>query len=352
MSDQNRWVASLLTLVPLATGATSANAATNSTFNDRWEVDNGGIENFEKNELDLILTPAPIISRAEISTISTPEFSIPVSSLNQLNPDLYLPSVPEEPLIARSQPSFTSNPIYNQLKPRSGAELYQQRQAALRAGKLYTRLEPSSFQSAWLNASVQPTHEQWQKLLAQEARVMAHSQGSNRLNILVGDSLTLWFPTQGLSQDKFWLNQGISGENSGHVLSRLRAFGQTRPDRIYVMAGINDLRNGKSDYEILSNMRKIVQELHQTHPQADLVVQSILPTRLANLSNRRIEQLNYHIQNIAQQEGANYLNLSNVFTDATGKLNQEYTTDGLHLSSQGYQAWQSALQQTEEWLNN
>lgn len=349
MSDQSRLVAGLLTLIPLAAGSSSAQTATSQTaLKDSFGLDSAGIENFENNQLDLILKPAPIVSRAENLT---PEFSIAVSSLTQLNPDLYLPAVPQPTIIPQTQPHFDLNSYQLQIKPQSGAQLYQQRQAALRAGKLFTRLDSSSFQSQWLNASVQPSHQQWQTLLAQEAKVMSQSQGRNHLNIMVGDSLTLWFPTQALTKDKFWLNQGISGEQTSHILHRIDAFAKTRPDRIYLMAGINDLRNGKSDYEILSNLRQIVKKLRQNHPQTEVIVQSILPTRLLNISHNRINQLNYHLQNIAQQQGAHYLDLSNLFTDTTGQLNPEYTTDGLHLSLQGYNAWHNALQQTELWLN-
>jgi lysophospholipase L1-like esterase len=349
MSDQSRWVAGLLTFVPLATGANCASATASSSPLNDWTNEQGGMENFAANELDVIVKPAPIVSIAEINA---PEFSNSPQVTGELDPNLYLPNVSQEPVLVAKQPSVNSYWNYNNLIPKSGSQLYQQRQAALRAGKLYTRIEPSSFSSSWVNASTQPTHDQWQKLLAQEAKVMSKSQGSNRLNILVGDSLTLWLPTQGLSQDQFWLNQGISGEHSSHILKRLKAFAQTKPDTIYVMGGINDLRNGKSDYEILSNMRKIMKELRLQHPQADLVVQSILPTRMSNISNVRIQQLNNHLQYIAQQEGAHFLNLFPFFTDATGNLNIDYTTDGLHLSSQGYEVWQSALQQTESWLND
>ncbi|NEO00129.1 MAG: acylhydrolase, partial [Moorea sp. SIO3I7] len=127
--------------------------------------------------------------------------------------------------------------------PKSGTELYYQRLAALRAGKLYTRLPAHSFSSFWakgLNHKgvplTKPTYQQWKQLLAQEARAVAYGQGNNRLSMVVGDSLSLWLPAQGLPNYQLWLNQGISGENTSQILSRLSAFSQTRPDTIYVMA--------------------------------------------------------------------------------------------------------------------
>lgn len=236
------------------------------------------------------------------------------------------------------------------ISPTSGTQLYYQRLAALKAGKIYTSLKPDSFQSVWAKDSQQltkPSHEQWKRLLAQEAQAMAKGQGTNRLAILVGDSLTLWFPSQLLSNNQFWLNQGISGENSTQILNRLSAFDQTRPHTIYVMAGTNDLRQGVSDRIILDNIRQILHHLRQNHPQSQIIVQSILPTRLSAIPTQRIRNLNQQIALIAQQQGASYLNLYSRFIDNQGQLRRDYTTDGIHLASLGYQAWQEALQYTE-----
>ncbi len=238
--------------------------------------------------------------------------------------------------------------------PKSGTELYYQRLAALRAGKLYTRLPAHSFSSFWakgLNHKgvplTKPTYQQWKQLLAQEARAVAYGQGNNRLSMVVGDSLSLWLPAQGLPNYQLWLNQGISGENTSQILSRLSAFSQTRPDTIYVMAGINDLRQGKTDQVIVNNLRQITRQLRQNHPQAQLIIQSILPTRATAISNQRIRNLNQQIAQIAQQEGAAYLNLHKLFTDSKGQMEHNLTTDGIHLTPLGYQVWQEALQYTE-----
>ncbi|MBE9125825.1 MULTISPECIES: GDSL-type esterase/lipase family protein [unclassified Coleofasciculus] len=235
--------------------------------------------------------------------------------------------------------------------PTSGTQLYYQRLAALKAGKLYTRLSADSFQSAWTKGTLpKPTHEQWKRLLEQEAKAIAKGQGDNRLAILVGDSLSLWFPSERLPSGQFWLNQGISGENSSQILQRLSAFSQTRPDTIYVMAGTNDLRQGVSDRVILDNTRQILRRLRQNHPQAQVVVQSILPTRLQAIPSDRIRNLNQQIGAIAQQEEAGFLNLHSLFVNEEGQLRRELTTDGIHLAKQGYNVWQEALQYTQSWI--
>jgi lysophospholipase L1-like esterase len=244
--------------------------------------------------------------------------------------------------------------------PTSGTEFYYQRVAALKAGKLYTRLPTDSFQSVWAKGNSaallpKPTHEQWIRLLDKEAKAIAKGQGNNRLGILVGDSLSMWFPHERLPGGQLWLNQGISGENSTQILNRLDAFSGTRPDTIYVMAGTNDLRQGVRDEVILDNIRQIVSRLRQNHPQSKVVVESILPTRSSSIStdlkglllNERIRNLNQQIAAIAQQQQAGYLNLNALFSDSQGLMRQDLTTDGIHLSPRGYEVWQDALHYAE-----
>jgi lysophospholipase L1-like esterase len=198
------------------------------------------------------------------------------------------------------------------------------------------------------------SYRQWLDVLRQEAEATAQKQPQH-LTVLAGDSLSLWFPPELLPDDRNWLNQGISGETSDGLLKRLNLFNRTQPEIIFVMIGINDLIRGVSDQEILANQREILSYLHRKHPQAKIVVQSILPhggeeatwqgrEKLLAIPNSRIRNLNEELQRIATEEGIRYLNLHPLFTDKQGNLRQEFTTDGLHLNPQGYTVWRTALQ--------
>jgi lysophospholipase L1-like esterase len=286
---------------------------------------------------------------APVVEVNSPEFSHSLQNRGvQPRTPVFTPATSQTATTLVSNQRVVSTP-QSTIAPTSGSQLYLQRVAALKAGKLYTRLPSNSFESLWAKGTTtgtplqQPTHEQWKLLLEQEAKAVAKGQGSNRLAILVGDSLSLWFPSQWLPYGQLWLNQGISGENSGQILKRLSAFAKTRPDTLYVMAGTNDLRQGVSDRVILDNIRQIVRRLRSNHPEAQVVVQSILPTRLSAIPNQRIYNLNQQIAAIAQQEGTGFLNLYSLFADEQGQLQQDLTTDGIHLTRRGYQVWQEAL---------
>ncbi len=197
-------------------------------------------------------------------------------------------------------------------------------------------------------------YQEWLDILKTEAGVAA-TKRPQRLTVLAGDSLSLWFPTELLPESRNWLNQGISGETSLGLLKRLSLFDRTQPDSIFVMIGINDLIRGVSDSEILDNQRQIMAYLRKTHPKAQIVFQSILPhggeeitwegrDKLLAIPNSRIRQLNEQLHNIAIKEGIKYLDLQPLFTSNQGNIRSEFSTDGLHLTPEGYLVWRSALQ--------
>ncbi|MBW4472366.1 MAG: lysophospholipase [Stenomitos rutilans HA7619-LM2] len=248
----------------------------------------------------------------------------------------------------------------------------------LRSGSLTSFLQVNASTVPALPAKVPPaaelgqrrqlTYEQWVALLGREANVVAESHPKG-LTVLAGDSLSLWFPPDLLPQGSVWLNQGISGETSFGLLRRLKLFDRTQPETVFVMIGINDLIRGLSAETLLANYREIMLHLRKAHPQAQIVVQSILPhagsrlprspilssplpnqqlalweSRLAIMPNRRIQQLNQTLAAMAKAEGLDYLDLYPFFTDANGDLAADLSTDGLHLSVKGYQVWRSRLQ--------
>ena len=214
--------------------------------------------------------------------------------------------------------------------------------------------KPKAKPNSKLGARHKLNYQQWVELLAHEAQAVSKQQPEN-LTILAGDSLSLWFPPELLPPETTWLNQGISGETSAGLLNRLELLDNTDPNVIFVMIGINDLIQGVAGETILANQQLTIRHLRQAHPQAKVVVQSILPhsaenatwegrERLLSIPNNHIQEINQHLKEIAQAEGAIYLELYPLFADTDGNLKTELSTDGLHLNQQGYQVWSYALQ--------
>ncbi len=199
----------------------------------------------------------------------------------------------------------------------------------------------------------QLTYQDWLGILRREAAAAAAKQPAN-LAILAGDSLSLWFPADMLPTNYTWLNQGISGETSAGLRDRLDLFRPVQPQVILVMIGINDLIRGVPRDVVLRNQTLIIQELQRQHPQAKIVVQSILPhsgeqatwegrEHLIAIPNEEIRQLNQALATVCAEAGVYYLDLHALFVDPDGNLRLDLTTDGLHLNGNGYLVWRSAL---------
>ncbi|WP_017301115.1 GDSL-type esterase/lipase family protein [Nodosilinea nodulosa] len=196
-------------------------------------------------------------------------------------------------------------------------------------------------------------YEHWVALLGAEADAMV-ADDAPRQTILLGDSLTLWFPASMLPGRRTWLNQAISGEKSGGLRDRLYLLDKTSPEEVFIMVGINDLIWGGSEADLVYNVRMMVTYLHQTHPQARVVVQSILPhggaaatwegrDRLMAIPPDRIRTVNTQLKAVATETGADYLDLYPLFVNGDGYLRADLTTDGLHLNQNGYLVWRTAL---------
>ncbi|MEB3179557.1 MAG: SGNH/GDSL hydrolase family protein [Nostocaceae cyanobacterium] len=321
MGDSYRLAATLLTGVPILATTLS-------------ELPSLSLDNVLDSLPSLRDNQKPVLPKLEPKNVS--------------NIDISLPEFNNQELQIQPEGSFNSEtpkPVKQQLA--SGSQLYQYRLAALQSGKIYTRIDDDNLRASAAKANRLLKYEDWKTLLTREAGAIAQGQGDNHLSVLVGDSLSLWFPAEKLPSGKFWLNQGISGDTSSGILKRLPAFREAKPDTIYVMAGINDLRRGATDEDIVNNYRQIIRQLRQMHPKAEIVVQSILPTRLTAIPNSRIFHLNKQIAVIAYEEGVNFLNLHPLFTDEQGNLRRELTTDGIHLTQRGYDVWQWALNRAE-----
>lgn len=198
------------------------------------------------------------------------------------------------------------------------------------------------------------SYDQWVTQLKREADATASANPEN-LSILLGDSISLWFPYELLPDNTTWLNQGISGEGSVGLLKRLDLIAETDPTIIYLMIGINDLLRDVNDDTIVANQQQIIQDLKDMHPKAKIVLQAILPhaaesstwesrNLLLAVSNERIYSINDRLALLADQENIEYLDLETLFRDTEGNLRLDLTTDGIHLNDNGYRVWSSALQ--------
>jgi lysophospholipase L1-like esterase len=174
--------------------------------------------------------------------------------------------------------------------------------------------------------------------------------------IFLGNSITDGAEWSELFDDLRIKNRGISGDITDGILYRLEEVTESRPAKIFLMIGVNDLARGTSQQQMLLNYEKIIKRIKDESPKTELYIESILPvnnsyTKFKNHVNKNSEiiRVNNDLKALAMTYSATYIDLHSSFKDINGKLDAKYTEDGLHINGAGYLLWKSKI---EKYIND
>ena len=135
------------------------------------------------------------------------------------------------------------------------------------------------------------------------------------------------------------------------VYDRLDPIVKGKPAKIFLLIGINDVSRGTSADTIISEIGLIIHKIKRESPKTKLYLQSVLPVNecygmFSGHTSRWqvVKQINDLLKPLAEKEGATYVDLYSRFVDGnTGKMNPQYTNDGLHLLGKGYLLWRDIV---------
>lgn len=165
--------------------------------------------------------------------------------------------------------------------------------------------------------------------------------------IFVGDSLTDFCEWQEFFRNVSIKNRGIAGETTSGLLERIDNLVESKPQKIFMMIGVNELLQGKTVDEIFSNYQLILNNFRQKSPQTKIFIKSVLPLN-KNFTdpkiNNQVIELNDRLQELSQKSLFKYIDLFPAFLDTNNQLNAQYTTDGLHLNGKGYLLWKTMIE--------
>lgn len=183
----------------------------------------------------------------------------------------------------------------------------------------------------------------WLHQPAQE--VFAQMPSEPGCRVFLGDSLTAEGPWGELAGGL--LNRGVKGDTVEGVRRRLGEVLARSPSRVFLMIGINDLMQGRSEAEIVAGVDAIAAECSARSPGTRLVLLSLLPVGAGApdpfLTNGRLRALNASLAEVAGRRGAAFVDLFPRFADAQGGLRPELTRDGVHLTPKGYLLWRDGI---------
>ena len=163
--------------------------------------------------------------------------------------------------------------------------------------------------------------------------------------LFLGDSITDFYDLDKYYKGLPIVNSGISGNTTDDILDDMKArVYDYNPSKVFLLIGTNDLIHDSSVDDIASNIEKIVNEINSNKPQAEIYVESVYPVN-DNLdedmvdvrNNDDIMDINEKIKKYCDDNGYNYINMYDKLLDDDGNFNEEYTDDGLHPNSKGYE---------------
>lgn len=165
--------------------------------------------------------------------------------------------------------------------------------------------------------------------------------------IFLGDSITEQGWWNMLFRGRNIVNRGIGGDNTFGIIDRLPEVLQSCPEKIFLMAGVNDITGGQSTDTIVENIGRIADMIHEAVPGCRLFIQSLLPVSTKRLAydyikghNPQIQKVNGRLEELCGQKGwCTFINVAPLLSDSDGELRTELTKDGIHLYPEGYVIW-------------
>ncbi|MBQ0124572.1 MAG: hypothetical protein KBS58_07050 [Bacteroidales bacterium] len=167
--------------------------------------------------------------------------------------------------------------------------------------------------------------------------------------VMLGDSMNNNASWGELYPDVDLINRGISGDTAPGILQRLGEVVAHNPEKLFLLTGPNDLINDKdlSIEDFWVGYEKLIIAVKEALPETEFYIQSILPmnpkSKFYEGYNDRAKAADAVLSASAQKYGYTYIDLVPGMVDGNGDLKDEYTSDGLHLTAEGYKVWMKAL---------
>ena len=158
--------------------------------------------------------------------------------------------------------------------------------------------------------------------------------------VFLGDSLTDGYPVTEYYSEYMVVNRGIGGDTTYGLEDRLQVSVYDLQPKVAVMLiGANNMQTMFDNYE------RILQGLQENLPNTKIVLLSLTAMgRDWGRNNHLAAFNNVKIKKLAKEYGFAYVDLYTPLLDLrTNEIYEAYTTDGGHLTQQGYQVVTDAL---------
>lgn len=167
--------------------------------------------------------------------------------------------------------------------------------------------------------------------------------------LFLGDSITDYYDLDKYYDGEKVVNSGISGDITNDILDNMKSRVYVyNPSVVFLLIGTNDLERDRSVEDTTNNIEEIVKKINDNLPNAKVYVESIYPinntdddkinkTMVGKRENSDIKEINNNLKDYCNSTNCIYLDIYSLLKDEDDNLKLEYTTEGLHISDEGYE---------------
>lgn len=166
-------------------------------------------------------------------------------------------------------------------------------------------------------------------------------------NVMFGDSLIAESKWNDLFPEVKILNFGIGGETSEGLIRRIDQVIRTKPKKVFVMIGVNDLGTGIPVWKVIENYKKIAETFREK--DIELIIQSTLHIGrdIVKERNLQINDLNCFLRDYCAKNRIQFVDLNKIFA-FNGYLEERFTIDGIHLNNDAYFLWRNEIEKYQK----
>lgn len=165
-------------------------------------------------------------------------------------------------------------------------------------------------------------------------------------NVFLGNSITEGFDLEVHFPDHEVANRGIVGDHLDGLIERLENSAvHLQPKKLFLMIGINDIGDKRSDAYLKSMFIRLVDTLQVSLPETEIYLHAMLPTspRWKNCPPEQIKRMNGFLALLALEKGLVFVNLYPYFLGDMERVNPTLVKDGIHPNQVGYEIWASKI---------
>lgn len=179
-------------------------------------------------------------------------------------------------------------------------------------------------------------------LLSANAEFLRMLPNDSNEIVFVGTSMTADFPLQEMFKNPAIKNRGIALTRTADVLKRIDEATESKPKKIFLEIGINDIGTGIPEDSIISNYIKILTTIKEQSPSSAIYVQSLFPSS-DKTKTVAIESCNKKLEDYCKKNNIRFINLYQAFFK-DGGIDTGMTFDGLQFNGKGYTMWKQLIE--------